>query len=161
VFYRFIPSDVTRWHHLGVDIGAEHQSNGQALPNSRSWNRIYIAPFQAAGNHLIYWKWWWRLPEKEGLPRTDPARDDNPDIEDYYGYSELDYEQRIFGQQVLHLMTRFNPHTRRGAVELQYSIPGPDNRFFWALILFNGYGDSLIDYNHSVTRIGIALMLTR
>ena len=160
-FYRYIPSDVVRWHHLGFDVGFEHQSNGQGLPGSRSWNRIYFAPFQAAGNHLIYWKWWYRIPERAKTSPQDASGDDNPDIQDYYGYSELHYEQQLFHQHLLHVMLRFNPATSRGAVELQYSFPGPNDRFFWGLILFSGYGDSLIDYNHSVTRIGIALMLTR
>ncbi|MDE2150013.1 MAG: phospholipase A [Gammaproteobacteria bacterium] len=161
LFYRYIPSDVAKWHHLGIDIGAEHQSNGKGLVDSRSWNRIYLAPFQAEGNHLIYWKWWYRIPERAKTGPQDSGGDDNPDIQDYYGYSELHYEQQLFSEHLLHVMLRFNPATSRGAVELQYSIPGPGDRFFWGLIVFSGYGDSLIDYNRSVTRIGLALMLTR
>jgi len=161
LFYRFIPQDREKWHHLGLDFGVEHNSNGKGLPNSRSWNRIYFAPFQAEGRHLIYFKVWWRIPEDESKPATDPARDDNPDIQDYYGYTQLDYEQKFFGEQLAHLMARYNVATGRGAVSLNYSIPGPGNRFFWGFFFFNGYGDSLIDYNHADTRVGIAIMLTR
>lgn len=163
LFYRWIPENQTSWHHLGFDFGAEHESNGQSLPDSRSWNRLYIAPFQAAGTHLLYWKWWWRLPENESAPQTSPNRDDNPDIEDYYGYSELHVEQQLFGDHhhLAHAMFRFNPATGRGAFELQYSIPSHDDSFFWGFYLWQGYGESLIDYNHCITRVGIGVMLTR
>jgi len=160
-FYRYIPHDADTWHHLGIDVGVEHNSNGRGIPGSRSWNRVYIAPFQAEGRHLVYFKVWYRLPEDESKPRTDPARDDNPDIQDYYGYTQLDFEQQFFGNQLAHVMVRYNPRTGRGAVDFNYSIPAPGNHFFWGLFFFNGYGDSLIDYNHSITRVGLGVMLTR
>jgi phospholipase A1 len=161
VFYRWIPPDRVRWHHLGADFGFEHESNGQPLPDSRSWNRLYIAPFQAAGNHVIYWKWWWRIPEDNSKPRTDPQRDDNPDIHDYYGYSELSVEQQLGDKQLIHAMLRWNPMTGKGGFNLQYTIPGGDQSFFWMLYFWQGYGESLIDYNHSITRIGIGVALAR
>lgn len=161
LFYRYIPHNAAQWHHLGLDIGFEHNSNGRSLPNSRSWNRLYIAPFQAEGHHLVYFKLWWRLPEDENKPATDPGRDDNPDIESYYGYGQIDYEQQFFGEQLAHLMVRYNMATGRGAVSFNYSIPGPNNDFFWGFFFFHGYGDSLIDYNRSVTRVGLGIMLSR
>lgn len=161
IFYRYIPDDAEKWHHLGMDIGAEHNSNGKGLPDSRSWNRLYLAAFQAAGHHMIYFKAWWRIPEDKSLPRTSADRDDNPDIEDYYGYAQLDFEQQTFRGQLLHVMTRYNPGFGRGAISVNYSFPGPDNRFFWGIFFFNGYGDSLIDYNRSVTRVGLGIMLSR
>jgi len=163
LFYRFIPADRDRWFHLGADIGFEHESNGRDLPDSRSWNRVYIAPFQAEGQHLIYWKWWYRIPEDKSKPPTDPERDDNPDIQSYYGYSELHYEQQFAYKQLVHFMFRYNPVTGRGAVNLQYSIPNNqyDPSFFWMFYLFQGYGEDLLNYNHSVFRIGFGFALAR
>ncbi|TAM10126.1 MAG: hypothetical protein EPN72_00165 [Nevskiaceae bacterium] len=161
VFYRFIPHDGDRWFHTGLDLGIEHNSNGKGLPNSRSWNRVYLAPFQSSGNHMIRLKAWWRIPENDHLPSTDPRRDDNPDIEDYYGYAQLDFEEKLFHGHMLHVMARYNPGFRRGAISVHYSIPGPGNHFFWGPFFFNGYGDSLIDYNRSVTRVGLAIMISR
>lgn len=163
LFYRLIPKDAVKWHHLGADFGFEHESNGKGLPDSRSWNRLYIAPFQAAGEHLIYWKWWWRLPEDKSLPRTDPNRDDNPDIGSYYGYSELHYEQQLFDRQLAHAMLRWNPLTGHAAFSLQYTIPdrASDPSFFWMFYFWQGYGESLIDYNRSITRVGIGVALAR
>jgi len=162
LFYRFIPADRERWYHLGADAGIEHESNGRSLPDSRSWNRIYIAPFQAQGSHLIYWKWWWRLPENKDKPADDPGRDDNPDIGSYYGYSELHLEKQLFSQHLANVMVRYNPATGRAAAQLEYSLPGDsDASFFWMFYVWQGYGESLIDYNRSLTRVGLGVMLAR
>jgi len=163
LFYRYIPADRERWYHLGADVGFEHESNGMALPNSRSWNRFYAAIFQAEGDHLIYWKWWYRLPENDSIPATDPQRDDNPHIGTYYGYSELTYEQQLFGRQLLRAMVRYNPVTGKGAVNLQYTIPNKpsDPDFFWMLYMWQGYGEDLLNYNRSIFRIGVGVSLAR
>src|SRR5688572_4880795 len=77
-FYRWIPDRKT-FNHWGADIGFEHESNGQPFPNSRSWNRIYLAPFQAKGKHLVYLKAWYRIPEGDTSTATNQNGDDNPD----------------------------------------------------------------------------------
>jgi phospholipase A1 len=161
LFYRWVPENQKAWHHTGLDAGFEHESNGRSLPDSRSWNRFYLSPFQAAGEHVVYWKWWWRVPEDGSKPPNDPGRDDNPDIQDYYGYSELHFEQQVFDQHLIHAMVRLNPATGRGAFNLQYSVPNSGNEFFWMFYLWQGYGESLIDYNRSITRVGIGVMLAR
>ncbi len=163
LFYRYIPADREKWFHLGADVGIEHESNGKGLPDSRSWNRLYIAPFQTEGEHQIYWKWWWRLPEDKSKPRTDPTRDDNPDIGSYYGYSELHYQQQMFDRQSINTMFRWNPVTGHGAASLLYTIPNNANdpAFFWTFYFFQGYGESLIDYNHSITRVGVGVSIAR
>lgn len=163
LFYRYIPADRVRWFHLGADVGFEHESNGRGLPDSRSWNRLYAAIFQAEDDHLIYWKWWYRLPADDSKPVTDPERDDNPHIGAYYGYSELTYEQQLWNKQLARAMVRFNPVTGKGAVNLQYTIPNnaanPD--FFWFLYLWQGYGEDLLNYNHSTFRLGVGVSLAR
>ena len=48
----------------------------------------------------------------------------------------------------------------KGAAELNFSYPtGFNPRTRWYLRLFDGYGESLIDYNRRVRRIGIGVML--
>ena len=163
LFYRYIHVGADGERKLGADAGIEHESNGKGLPDSRSWNRLYLAPFYAEGTRLVYWKLWWRIPEDKSLPRDDPNRDDNPDIGSYYGYSELHYEQRLFGKQMAHLMARWNPSTGHAAASLQYSIPSSsaDPDFFWYFYLWQGYGESLIDYKRSITRVGVGVALAR
>ena len=160
VFYRWTP-DPIKFNHWGADGGFEHESNGQDLPDSRSWNRLYIAPFWAKGKTLVYLKVWYRLPEKAKTGPTDAEGDDNPDIQNYLGHFELQVQRQFFDGHLAHLSIRDNLSTGKGSVLFNYSIPAAGGSFFYGLYVFNGYGDSLIDYNHSVTRVGLSLMLTR
>lgn len=161
LFYRWTP-DPQRFHHWGADFGIDHESNGQPLPNSRSWNRIFFAPFQARQKQLAYFKFWYRIPERNKESADDARGDDNPDIADYYGYAEFRL-QRQFDRKgrMAALMARGNPATGKGALELTLSQPNSGRSLFYCFYLWHGYGESLIDYNRSATRVGLGLMLAR
>lgn len=160
LFYRWTP-DPTRFHHWGLDAGFEHESNGEELPLSRSWNRLYIAPFRAEGRTLLYTKFWYRLPEDDKEDPLDPKGDDNPDIQDYYGRAEFHAQRQLGNGQLLSLMVRGNLGEGHGAFNLNYTIPSRDGYLFWQAYLWHGYGEGLGDYNDSVTRVGLGLALTR
>ena len=133
-------------------IGFNHQSNGESGDLSRSWNRIYAAFVAERGNVAVILKPWYRIPEKE-------ENDDNPNIEKYLGYGELIAAYYMKGH-VFSLKFRNNLRSEenRGAIELGWSYPlTPKVRAY--LQYFNGYGESLIDYNNSVNRIGFGIML--
>lgn len=159
-FYRWTP-DPEIWHHWGLDVGLEHESNGQSLPDSRSWNRLYITPFQAKGRNLRYIKFWYRLPEDRKDDAMDPKGDDNPDIYRFMGYAEAHVKRQLGGGSLGDLMVRGNPSTGKGAISLNYTWPSNDGYMFYMLRLFHGYGESLIDYNRSITRIGFGFAFTR
>jgi len=161
LFYRWKPE----WRDapgLGFDLGIDHESNGKDLPESRSWNRVIGAVFYETDRQLIHLRTWYRLPEDEGRAEDDPKRDDNPDIQRYLGYGELRVQRKLFGEakHMASLMLRGNASTGKGAVQFDYSAPFSDYAF-WNVYVWNGYGESLADYNHSVTRVGIGLMLAR
>lgn len=160
LFYRWTPQ-IAWLNHWGADAGLEHESNGKGLPDSRSWNRLYIAPFQAKGKYLVYLKFWYRLPEKAKTGPTDAEGDDNPDIERYYGHAEFQVQRQFFDNHLAHLILRANPATGKGSVSFNYSIPSSDGSLFYCLNFFSGYGETLIDYNRAITRVGIGVMMTR
>jgi phospholipase A1 len=153
IFYRFAPGALPL-KSLGLDAGAEHESNGQSGTLSRSWNRVYLAPYLPQGKSLWYWKFWLRIPEPA-------STDDNPDITDYTGWSELHYRHRFNNGQFIHIMLRGNPATGKGAVSLNYSFAGSPDSYHYVLHLFSGYDESLIDYNRKNTRIGFGVIFVR
>ncbi|MBA4287300.1 MAG: phospholipase [Xanthomonadaceae bacterium] len=161
VFFRLKPKKPEKWLNLAADVGIEHESNGRSLPDSRSWNRLYITPYWQSNKTLVWWKWWWRIPEDQKRAPTDPKRDDNPDIQDYLGYSEVKIQQQLFDHHQVSSTLRFNPTTGRGSASLIYTVPGPGDGFFWTFYAFNGYGESLLDYDRSVTRVGIGISVAR
>ena len=161
VFYRWTP-DVLRADFLwGMDGGYEHESNGQDIPQSRSWDRLYVAPFIERGGTAMQLKIWYRLPEDEKSDDEDAGGDDNPDITDYMGYGELHLYRRFSIDRRLHAMLRGNPETGRGAFQLEHSWRIGDGDLFWHAYFFHGYGESLTDYNNSITRGGIGFALAR
>ena len=136
-------------------IGIVHQSNGRGGVLSRSWNRVYANFVFQRGNFAFGFKPWIRISE-------DAADDDNPDITDYLGHYELRAGYK-WKDHVFSIMSRNNLESGfdRGAVELGWSFPLWNYPYLKGYIqYFGGYGESLIDYNQRVNRIGIGISLT-
>lgn len=139
-----------------INLGINHQSNGRAKPLSRSWNRI-VANFgfeKSSFNLLV--KTWYRIPESE-------QDDDNPGIEGYMGYGEI-WASYYWKKHKFSMMFRNNLRAgdNRGAVQIDWGFPLPfinNDRISGYVQYFNGYGESLLDYNASSNRISIGLML--
>lgn len=136
-----------------IRFGVVHQSNGRAEPLSRSWNRIFGMFMFERGRFSSVLRPWYRIPE-------DEEDDDNPDIEDFLGHFEW-YSSYKWRDHTIGVLLRNNLKTseNRGAVRLDLSYPLTD-RLKLYLQYFNGYGESLIDYNHANNRIGVGLILT-
>ncbi len=153
------------WHPLGgntgFSVGVEHQSNGRSNLLSRSWNRVYADFLFEKGNFAMSFRPWWRVTEDEKEFPGDPKGDDNPDIDDYMGHFEIagaykwawndDYLE-------LSLMKRQNFATNNGALELGFTFPLWGKLRGYAMF-FDGYGESLIDYDHRQTRLGLGIAL--
>jgi len=141
----------------GMFLGIEHQSNGQSQLLSRSWNRIYANFIFAKGNYALSFRPWWKIPEGDKLTTAEEAGNDNPDISDYMGHFELMMVYKWMGYE-FSAKGRENFATHNGAVELGITFPlsGKLRGYFQ---YFNGYGESLIDYNHSQERFGLGIAL--
>ena len=152
-----------------VKLGFIHESNGQEGYRSRSWNRLYATGMWQWDNLFLSTRVWYHLEEDrkpdwyyEQDPSKTPAEiqaesdgDDNPDITDYLGYGDIKldylYKEHQFG---LLLRNNFDFDDNKGAVEFTYSYPffdSPDSN--WYFKAFNGYGESLIDYNQNITKV--------
>lgn len=143
-----------------VSFGYMHQSNGQDIPVSRSWDRLFLSYVFKAGSYYYVIRPWWRIPEKNKSSFIDRTGDDNPDIEHYMGNFEF-HIARAFGNHVAEIMVRnnLNASDNKGAFQLDYSFPF-SKRFKGLVQVFTGYGDSLINYNDYETRYSIGILLT-
>lgn len=153
------------WQILGGDataliLGFVHESNGQSVPLSRSWNRLYANLIWERNRFVFSFKPWWRLPEDE---KDDPQQsdgDDNPDIEKYLGNFEFGAAYRRQDHEFsLMLRNNLRREHNRGALQLEWTFP-LSGRLRGYAQFFNGYGESLIDYNAHIERVGVGILLT-
>ncbi len=149
------------WRVRYAGLSLNHQSNGQSLPLSRSWNRIILmAGMEQDTRFALRARLWARVPEKSG-------QDDNPDISDMVGRAELAASWNIDNNHTLGLTLRHSLRSAaRGSVRLEWMqalgparANGEPSGLRWHVQLFSGYGDSLLDYNRRRTVLSLGLSL--
>jgi phospholipase A1/A2 len=161
-FFYFEPAvwtSPTGRHNLSVAGGFEHESNGRGEPQSRSINILYLRPAWRTfldDKHYVFVapKMWIYLD-----------RDENPDIQRYRGYFDLNL--RVGRVDGLQLSTNYRKGTDTFGsvqVDLSYPIRQPffaDAGGYLPFQYFNGYGESFIDYNirgPAQYRLGFAIV---
>lgn len=135
----------------------EHESNGKDGDASRSWNRITIGGnILLDKNIMVYGKVW--IPIIDGV--------NNKDILKYCGIYQsglqLMSDNRRFGAAVtVTKRASWNPFKNNIQLDLKYRCFPADNIYLF-MQYYNGYGESLIDYNKhsSELRVGICLSPT-
>ena len=140
------------WSGRLLGIGINHQSNGRADPLSRSWNRVVTSVGLDRGDWALMLRPWWRV--------SDGNDDDNPDISDYMGRGDATLVHRRASQEFA-LMARHSLRSgdaSHGAVQLDWAFP-ISRALRGHVQLFDGYGESLIDYNHRATYVGFGVSL--
>ncbi|MDP3071457.1 MAG: phospholipase A [Opitutaceae bacterium] len=155
------PAHLLGTREITVQYGAQHESNGKAggspLNLSRSLNTLYITPtvrWEMAGDHFL-----------EVRPRAIAYfnTEDNRDIARYRGHIELTV--RIGRDRGWQLATHARGNPRgHGSLEFDFTLPvehlpwpswlsapSTDPRAalggYLQVQYFNGYGESLLDYN--------------
>ncbi len=120
---------------------------------SRSWNYMTGMLVMQHRSLFIGLKGWYRF--------DDGAEDDNPDLLDYLGHGELSL-LLPYGKGVYKARFRQNFQTGYGAMEGSFSYPlaNHDNVYFYAKV-FSGYGETLIDYNHYITKFSVGFSFSR
>ncbi len=144
--------DVLGWKARMLGLGLVHQSNGRSNPLSRSWNRATASLGLEREDWSVTFRPWWRVLEF--------GEDNNPDISDYMGRGDVEIVH-VAGDSQFALMLR---HSLRGGDRSHGAV-----QFDWAfpiaaplrghVQIFNGYGESLIDYNHRAWYAGVGLSL--
>ncbi len=146
-----------RMRYSGAAI--THQSNGQSLPLSRSWNRVsLLAGIEQGDSFSLTGRVWRRISEAA-------HKDDNPDISHYIGRAELGAAWNVNRENMLIATLRHNlKRDARGSLRLEWlktlgSTSRPDSGLRLHTQLFSGYGDSLLDYNRRRTVLNVGLSL--
>ncbi|MBE7367026.1 phospholipase A [Ramlibacter pallidus] len=150
--------DPERWRLRFGGAGLVHQSNGQALPLSRSWNRFYLMAGAERGPLQLHARLWTRIGEG--------GTDDNPGISNFIGRGELRAvwhadRRNLWSATVRHALKSDG----KGSVRLEWFRSlgddgvGPPGGLQLHTQLFHGYGDSLIDYNRRRTVLSVGLAL--
>lgn len=155
----------TDYRLLGIKFNAfqvslNHESNGQSGLNSRSWNRVLFSTVFSSPKNAYYIETWWRIPEDTKVDINDPTGDDNPDIHDFVGRMEVGNVWQIAPNHKL--LTRWRNNldydNNRGSITLNYTYSFTE-RYDLLIQYFNGYGESLIEYNRHQSRVGIGIQL--
>jgi len=154
-FFVMIPVSKNRFVR-GFRVILNHQSNGQAEDKSRSWNRVIGEGIFKIKHVSITLQVWYRIPE-------DEKTDDNPDIVHYLGNGQLEIGIPIKSSLVkFKIRNNLKSSHNRGSLQFDWSIPiGVLKRTYFYFQFFTGYGESLIDYNRNVNKIGVGLMFSR
>jgi phospholipase A1 len=153
---------------LGL-IGVEHESNGLGGVNSRSWNKVYWEPTlfykkrditdNSSDLFTVSIRGW----------TTFEVGEENKDIKDYLGDGNVTFQYKLShytseekkeknidkGIQAI-LKMRKGRRSDFGAIQLdisvKYLLPITFRLHFW-----DGYGETLVDYNVRATRYGIGI----
>jgi outer membrane phospholipase A len=161
----FLHEGVGRWSEgrrsVDLQTGLEHESNGRDGEDSRSVNIVYVRPLvhfdRVFGGRFTV------APKVYGYIG---GLSDNPDIADYRGYVDLELAWKDPDGWKLSAMLRKGMESSYGSVQVDASYP-LDKIFkgsfdaFVHLQYFNGWGESLLSYNHKLPaqfRLGIMLV---
>lgn len=135
----------------------DHESNGAGSDTSRSFWRNYVQGTIDWGPSKVSLKW-----------REYRKLDENPDVGDFLGKWEGTFEWAR--DSVRFLLVGWKGHKdNKGTVQADLSVevkavpfwffPEIEPGVFFHLQYFSGYGESLIDFDKRVNRVGIGFML--
>lgn len=144
----------------GMRLGFGHESNGKASLDSRSINIAYVRPVFSGmlGSHGQVWSF---SPKVYGYLE----KSDNPDIADYRGYGDFEFQVSRKDSWAWSAMVR-QGMKNHGSIRLDASYPfrGLLRNLNGSLYLqyFNGYGETILDYNRKQpSRVGFGLIVVR
>lgn len=148
------------WMRLGLQGGYRHESNGRDGASSRSYNTLFVRPIVTFSRDD---GWFLSIAPRFFTYIFD--RDDNPDIADYRGHTELRVVLGRGGGFQLAGTARLGNDFDKSGYQIDASFPirqlsGGNLDVYFITTYFTGYGESLLNYNKdgSSLRFGLALV---
>lgn len=160
------PSFFWKWQHTderawldAARVGFEHESNGQGGDTSRSVNTLFVRP---------EWRW---SAGRGGLIEFTPkfymyvSKGENADIPLYRGYVDWRLRHDVGGQWITTAVVRVGT-AGKASLLLDMSRRTRDIKVgplsgYLHVQFFNGFGESILDYNerrNAQLRIGLAIV---
>lgn len=130
-----------------IGVALNHQSNGKDLPLSRSWNRVIFHAGYESDDWQVTFRPWIRIPDSE---------DENESITKTIGDGDLEIGYHYLKHEFSIIATHSFETIKNGSIQLNYVFPIRGHLRGHAQI-FNGYGETLVDYNHMQTTIGVGI----
>jgi outer membrane phospholipase A len=147
----------------GFDLegGLAHESNGQPQERSRSMNKLFIRP-------VAIWEFGdgWDARLRPRFMSYIGDLSDNPDIEEYRGYVDLDADAGQAGGWRVGSQIRVGNSFQHASAQVDLSHPldaltnGWGHGYAWVQ-LYTGYGESLYGYNENDTRLLFGIGIVR
>ncbi len=149
IFFRsFSSAEILGMDLVSWEFGYNHQSNGQSAELSRGWDRVIGAAALELTDNIVLGLRAWHI--------LDYQEETNPRIYRYMGYGEIGLgwspNRNSFSMM-------YRPATEGDAVQVTWSYPISKYLRIYAEY-WNGYGESLIDYNVRTKRFGIGIALS-
>lgn len=147
----------TRFRFLGFDgrfvqVGLNHESNGLSGSLSRNWNRVVARVGLEKGTLSLIVTGWVRVLYK-------PEENENPGITRYLGHGEIQGYYLLKRHRLgIKLRNNLNFRFNRSALQADWGFP-LFARVGVLVQCFFGYGESLLDFDHRVSRVGIGIVL--
>lgn len=133
-------------------LSLEHESNGRDSLENRSWNMISLSA-------SYFFNPRFKIEGKVWAPFW--IADENSDIVKLRGVGCVEFHYRSADER-LWMSLHLNPYKKLGnfntILEVHYKV-GPKSNQYWFLQMYNGYGESMMDYNRysSMVRVGFSI----
>lgn len=131
-------------------FGVNHQSNGRGGDLERSWNRI-IETLQLSGEKWLASVSVWQL-----IFKNQSSNLHNPEIAHYLGYDSILFSYKIKEVRASVQIQNIESALTRGSITGTLSYPVTEHISIYGQY-FNGYGQSLIEYNHRTQAFGVGV----
>ena len=161
-FYAITSTSTKRFlgfRFLGAQAGYGHESNGRGGPESRSMNKLFARAAFVLGNPDD-----WRLIVSPKVWAYVADMSENPDLNDYRGYGELTLTCGKNNNLNVSVFLRAGQSLRYGAMQVDVTYPVDvlykNFAAFFLVQYWNGYGESLLNYNKrtQTVRFGISVV---
>jgi phospholipase A1 len=130
--------------------GIDHQSNGRGGLYERSWNRAFTT-LEVSGSNWLATITTWAL-----IFPAESADLHNPNITYYLGHENVLYAHKIYDGTLSLEVQNLESGLRRGFIQTTFSYP-IHNHISAYVQYFNGYGQSLIEYDHRTQAVGVGI----